>query len=195
MMDTSDALTTAGLEPRRHYLSIDDELWSGLRAYSGMVDRYDAITRLNRSMGTGHIMVSHTSSDLAALPEIDRAKAAGFIERAGIVVCAGLPASEFEQPSMVGRYTRAERELVTSWQTPTGWEVNAEPPGRGRFLIKVGERPGIPTRLHLTGPERQLHDTNNRWHDQSRRGALSAATLAATGPSSVPQSTQDRKVP
>ncbi|MDN5797509.1 MAG: ATP/GTP-binding protein [Intrasporangium sp.] len=182
MMDTSDALTKAGLEPRRHYLSVDDELWSGLRASSGMVDRYDSITRLNRSMGMGQIMVSHTSADLAALPEVDRAKAAGFIDRSGIVAVAGLPASEFEQPFMEGKFTQREREMVTQWQTPAGWETNSAPPGQGNFLIKVGERPGIPLHLLLTTAEKQLHDTNSRWHDQSRRSALPFLDPTASTP-------------
>ncbi|BFO21954.1 hypothetical protein SHKM778_83420 [Streptomyces sp. KM77-8] len=38
-----------------------------------------------------------------------------------------------------------------------------EPPGRGRFLIKVGGRPGIPIKVAITDAERRLHDTNTRW--------------------------------
>jgi hypothetical protein len=47
------------------------------------------------SAGVGQIMISHTMSDLLALPaEEDRMKALGFVERSGMVICGGLPASE-----------------------------------------------------------------------------------------------------
>jgi hypothetical protein len=37
-------------------------------------------------------MISHTMSDLLALPaEEDRMKARGFTERSGMVICDGLP--------------------------------------------------------------------------------------------------------
>ena len=48
------------------------------------VDRVDALTRLNRQRGVAMAMVSHTMSDLLALPtEEDRMKARGFVERFG----------------------------------------------------------------------------------------------------------------
>ncbi len=60
-----------------------------------MVDRVDALTRLNRAVGVGQVMISHTMSDLLALPaEEDRMKGRGFFERSGMVICGGLPASE-----------------------------------------------------------------------------------------------------
>ena len=53
-----------------------------------MVDRVDVLTRLNRQRGVGLAMISHTMSDLLALPtDEDRTKASGFVERAGMVVC------------------------------------------------------------------------------------------------------------
>ncbi|MET3811797.1 hypothetical protein ABIB14_002927 [Arthrobacter sp. UYEF3] len=69
--------------------------WRALRAGKGMVDRVDALTRLNRSVGVGQVIISHTMSDLLALPaEEDRMKALRFVERSGMVICGGLPASE-----------------------------------------------------------------------------------------------------
>ena len=45
-----------------------------------MVDKIDALTRLNRQRGIGQIMVSHTMRDLEALvDDDDRAKARGFV--------------------------------------------------------------------------------------------------------------------
>lgn len=59
-----------------------------------------------------------------------------------------------------------EIDLVSSWSSPPGWASaggNEEPPGRGRFLIKVGGRPGIPIKVSITDTERDLHNTNTRW--------------------------------
>jgi hypothetical protein len=94
-VNIANALADAGLEPRRHYFVILDELWRALRGGRGMVDRVDALTRLNRQRGVGVAMISHTMSDLQALPdEDDRMKARGFVERSGMVACGGLPERE-----------------------------------------------------------------------------------------------------
>jgi len=39
------------------------------------------------------------------------------------------------------------------------------PPGVGKFLIKSGQRPGIPVSVELTRAELDaaVHDTNKRW--------------------------------
>lgn len=163
----SHALADAGLAPRRWFFTVLDELWRPLRAASGIVDRIDALTRLNRSLGLGDAKITHTLKDAESLgSDADRAKARGFVERAGMVVCAGLPKSEMEDLGKVVGLGRNEIELVSSWSSPPGWGVdddNKEPPGRGRFLIKVGGRPGIPIKVAITDAERRLHNTNTRW--------------------------------
>ena len=122
-----------------------------------MVDRVDALTRLNRSVGVGQIMISHTMSDLLALPaEEDRMKARGFVERSGMVICGGLPASEMPLLTSAIPLSRQEQQKLISWQDPPAWDsrgVDVEPPGRGKFLIKVGGRPGIPVQIGLTSIE------------------------------------------
>ena len=172
-VSVAHALADAGLEPRRHYFVVLDELWRALRAGRGMVDRIDALTRLNRQRGVGMAMVTHTMGDLLALPgEEDRMKARGFVERAGMVICGGLPAAEMPMLHSAVALSRAEQELLTSWQDPPAWDpglgADAEPPGRGRFLVKVGGRPGIPVQVALTAVERELNDTNRIWNDLSR---------------------------
>ncbi|MDG4757288.1 ATP/GTP-binding protein [Micromonospora sp. WMMD710] len=163
----SHALADAGLAPRRWFFTVLDELWRPLRAASGIVDRIDALTRLNRSLGLADSKITHTLKDAEALgSESDKAKARGFVERAGMVVCAGLPRAEMEELSKVVGLSRREIDLVSSWSSPPGWAQNGdneEPPGRGRFLVKVGGRPGIPIRMSITETERRLHDTNTRW--------------------------------
>ncbi|WP_328643931.1 ATP/GTP-binding protein [Streptomyces canus] len=160
----AQALADAGLEPQRHYFLVLDELWRVLRAGRGLVDRVDALTRLNRQRGVGMGMVTHTMKDLLALPsEEDRLKAAGFVERSGMVITGGLPREEMPRLAQVVDMTRAEQQMVTSWSTPPGWDAAAEPPGRGNFLIKVGGRPGIPIHVDLTPSELELNNTNRRW--------------------------------
>lgn len=172
-VNVAHALADAGLEPRRHFFVVLDELWRVLRAGRGMVDRVDALTRLNRQRGVGMAMISHTMSDLSSLAsEQDRVKARGFVERSGMVICGGLPAAEMPMLRSAVPFSAAEENLLVGWQDPPAWDSytgqEAEPPGRGHFLIKVGGRPGIPVRVWLTSVEASLNDTNKRWHDQSR---------------------------
>lgn len=174
-VNVANALADAGLEPRRHYFVILDELWRALRAGRGMVDRVDALTRLNRQRGVGMAMISHTMSDLLALAsEEDRMKARGFVERSGMVICGGLPSAEMPQLTAAVPFSRAEQDLLIGWQDPPAWDATtgreAEPPGRGKFLVKVGGRPGIPVDVQLTSVEKSINDTNKLWHQQSRVG-------------------------
>ena len=174
-VNVANALADADLEPRRHYFVILDELWRALRAGRGMVDRVDALTRLNRTRGVGMAMISHTMSDLLALAsEEDRMKARGFVERSGMVICGGLPGAEMPQLTAAVPFSQAEQELLIGWQDPPAWDPitgrEAEPPGRGKFLVKVGGRPGIPVDVQLTIVERSIGDTNKLWHQQSRVG-------------------------
>ena len=182
-VNVAAALADAGLEPRRHYFVVLDELWRVLRAGRGMVDRVDALTRLNRQRGVGMAMISHTMSDLLALSaEEDRAKARGFVERAGMVICGGLPAAEMPALTSAVSLSRAEQEMVQGWQDPPAWDPvtgrEADPPGRGKFLIKVGGRPGIPLTVELTDAERHINDTNKLWHAVSRTGTVDREVVA-----------------
>ncbi len=113
------ALADAGLAPQRWFFTVLDELWRPLRAASGIVERIDALTRLNRSLGLGDAKITHTLKDAEALGnEADRAKARGFVERAGMVVCAGLPRTEMEELGKVIGMSQREIDLVSSWSSP-----------------------------------------------------------------------------
>lgn len=174
-VNVATALADAELEPRRHYFVILDELWRALRAGRGMVDRVDALTRLNRARGVGLAMISHTMSDLLSLAsQEDQMKARGFVERSGMVICGGLPSAEMPLLTSAVAMSQAEQDTLTSWQDPPAWDPSsgreAEPPGRGRFLIKVGGRPGIPVRVELSSVELAVNDTNKLWHTTSRAG-------------------------
>ncbi len=183
-VNVANALADAGLEPRRHYFVILDELWRALRAGRGMVDRVDALTRLNRQRGVGIAMVSHTMSDLLALSsEEDRMKARGFVERAGMVICGGLPGAEMPMLTAAIPLSQAEQSMLTSWQDPPAWDPvtgrESAPPGRGKFLVKVGGRPGIPVNVQLTPAELNLNDTNKLWHTRSRIGRTAEPAVPA----------------
>lgn len=177
-VNVANALAEAGLEPQRHYFVVLDELWRALRAGRGMVNRVDELTRLNRTEAVGMAMISHTMSDLMSLPdEADRMTAQGFVERSGYVICGGLP--QREMPLLDGAITmsRAEQSMLMSWTDPPAWDPisgqEADPPGRGKFLIKVGGRPGIPVTVELTSAEKPSSNTNRLWEQVSRIGERS----------------------
>lgn len=185
-VNVANVLADAGLEPRRHYFVILDELWRALRAGRGMVDRVDALTRLNRQRGVGTAMISHTMSDLLALAAAeDRMKAKGFVERSGMVICGGLPAAEMPQLTSAVPLSQAEQQLLIGWQDPPAWDPTtgreADPPGRGKFLVKVGGRPGIPVQVSLTSVETSINDTNRLWRQRSRVGRPASTAAEMTG--------------
>ena len=163
-IEASNALADVGEGPQRTFVVVLDELWRVLRAGEGLVDRVDELTRLNRNEGVAQIMITHSLADLRALPsEADRAKARGFVERAGIVVIGGLPQQELTDLHQVVALSRAERAMVSGWSTPPGWGNASAPPGLGRVLLKIGNRPGIPVQVVLTESELALGGTNARW--------------------------------
>jgi hypothetical protein len=161
MADAAAALAELGIAPRRSYIAVIDELWRALRGAPGLVEYADSLTRLNRAKGMASIMITHSLADLDALAtEEDRAKARGFADRCAITVLAGLPPRELARVHEITPLTEPEQELVTSWSAPESWQPGGAHPGRGKYLIKAGERLGIPVELGLVGPEHELYDTD-----------------------------------
>ncbi|MFC5750711.1 ATP/GTP-binding protein [Actinomadura rugatobispora] len=179
-VEAAHALADEGLAPQRHFFVVLDELWRVLRAGRGLVDRVDALTRLNRQRGLGQALITHSMADLLALTDqADRLKAKGFAERAGMVICGGLPQAEMPMMNEVVRMSSAEQRMIVDWSTPPSWNPtlnqDAEPPGRGRFLVKVGGRPGIPFKVELTSVEKDVNDTNKRWIHSTTRASANTA--------------------
>ncbi|WP_194817934.1 hypothetical protein [Nocardia sp. XZ_19_385] len=182
------ALADAGLAPKRLYEVVMDEIWRVLGVGEFMVDRVDALTRLNRPLGAGLIMCSHTVKDLTAFESLaSQAKALGFFERARAKIIGPVGPEEVERIRSAVGITDTEKLLVTSWAAPRPpsdddtTTVRETPPGTGCFLLKTGEsgEPGIPFRMVFTLSEREsdIHNTNRRFifdtesDDASAQGA------------------------
>jgi type IV secretory pathway VirB4 component len=160
-VDAAGALSSLGIAPRRSYLGVMDELWRALHGAPGLVEHADSLTRLNRAKGMASIMITHSLADLDTLAtEEDRARARGFMDRSAITVLAGLPPRELARVNEITPLTEPERGLVASWSAPESYQPGVRHPGRGKFLIKTGERLGIPVQLTLVGPEHTLYDTD-----------------------------------
>jgi hypothetical protein len=161
VIDASTALAEAGLTPPRRYVAVLDELWRALRGAAGLVDHADALTRVYRGRNVAHMMMTHSLDDLNALPtEADRAKARGFIDRCAITVLAGLPMRELDEVSRIVPLSQAEKAMVASWSSPETWQPGARHPGRGKYLIKTGQRVGIPVEMEYVADEARLYNTD-----------------------------------
>ncbi|MEU6559264.1 hypothetical protein [Nocardia nova] len=170
------ALADGGLAPPRTFEVVMDEIWRVLGAGEFMVDRVDALTRLNRPLGTGLIMCSHTIKDLAAFDSAAaQAKALGFFERARAKIIGPVGPEEIDRLRRAVNITETEKLLITSWaapRPPTDDHLDdparrETPPGTGCYLLKTGEAeaPGIPFRMTFTPTERarDIHNTNRRF--------------------------------
>lgn len=120
-------------------------------------------------------------------------KARGFVERSGMVICGGLPAAEMALLQSAVRLSHAEQGLLNGWQEPPSWDPatgeETDPPGRGKFLVKVGGRPGIPIDVQLTTAEKSLRDTNRLWQPApTGLGTLPTAPpdVLPTAPTTLP---------
>ncbi|GAB3583055.1 hypothetical protein [Calidifontibacter terrae] len=160
-------LADAGLAPRRTYCMLMDELWKALRAAEFMVDRVDEITRLNRTLNLAQVLITHTMNDLKLSTPDATEKAFGFVARSEMVYLGGLAPGEMGNLQQVFAMSRKEEGWVTSWSTPgrtnpTTGETDP-PPGRGKFLLKIGKDTGIPFQVQLVEAEKALNDTNTNW--------------------------------
>lgn len=167
-ISVNNTLADCGLEKQQVVNVLQDEIWRALRIGPGMVKVSDGLTRLNRDKGVVSTKATHSMDDLAALPtESDRRIAMGMVQRSGMVVCAALPFAEMPMLDGAVSLSKAEMDTMNSWTTPPTWSTKkirkSGHPGRGKFLIKVGKRPGIGVQLQLTASEYQYSDTNVRF--------------------------------
>ena len=194
-VEAAHVLADAGMGPRRTFQVIIDELWQVIGSGAGIVDRVDALVRLNRSDAVSLVMITHSVADLSAFEsQADANKAIGFLEKARLKFIGPVGPEEPDRLSAVTQFNAAERALVTSAaSTPPPSESvlqklrhsmrvgdraaeRPRPHGQGVFLLKFGEdnRPGIAFRLNFTPLEASgaVHDTNSRFKGiTSRAGA------------------------
>lgn len=173
--EAAHVLADAGLGPQHNFYLTMDELWRAMRGDGEIVDIINDLLRTDRQKGMGELFISHSMGDLDQLVTADaRAKARGFVERVGMIGCFGLPQVEFSRLADVVEFSGVERREVVSWSAPAALDTAtgrmAAPPGRGRVLLKMGNRPGVPVLVKLTGTELSagVHDTNKRWHHRGR---------------------------
>jgi len=166
-------LADAGLKERRHYFLVMDELWRMLRAADVMVYFVDALTRLNRARAIGQAMITHTMNDLKLASDHLTDIATGFVERSAMVYLGGLAESEMGNLEKVFSMASRERSMITDWSADAATNPDtgtaAEPPGRGKFLLKIGKKPGIPFVTSLLDIELAVNNTNLAWEDASAR--------------------------
>ncbi|MDU5427464.1 ATP/GTP-binding protein [Actinomyces urogenitalis] len=167
-VEIAQTLADVGVAPRRRYSLVMDELWRILEASSGMVERVDSLTRLNRTIGIGQMMITHSMADFSQLPsEEDRLKAQGFVERSKMLFLGGLPAREMPMLRGVFPFSHAEEQLLSSWNAPGAWNPHqgqaSAPPGRGRFMLKTSAAPGIPFQVQFAPGEADLSNTSARF--------------------------------
>ncbi|WP_079185813.1 ATP-binding protein [Streptomyces sp. NBRC 110465] len=141
-----------------------DEMWRALRAGPGIVDAFDSMTRLNRARNEVTLFITHSLRDPESLPTPqDRAKALGMIDRCDSMILGALSVGELERVSAQRPLTDAEIALIASWSSSAGTGLDGTRqvhPGRGKYMLRLGTRPGTPVRLHLTDAERRLYETD-----------------------------------
>lgn len=162
-------LAEEDLEPERHHMMVMDELWQILEAWDGSVYRINAITKINRTEGLGQIMITHSMKDLE-LSTAERTKIArGFVERSALLYLGGLARNEMADLLTVKPFSQKEQDLLVAWSAEGSMNpvtgIPTPPPGRGKFIMKTGDMPGVPfsTGRSLTPREIKIHDTNAAW--------------------------------
>ncbi|MBC2869862.1 ATP-binding protein [Streptomyces mexicanus] len=174
-----DSARSIGLMDRKLVLPMD-EMWRALRSGPGLVDAMDAISRLNRTTDDVTIYVTHSLLDVEALPtEMDRAKARGLMDRCDTWVLGASTTEELQRVTGKRSLTEQEILMISSWASATSTGLDIDPthdgedgadrpeddkvrhPGRGKYLIKLGTRPGIAAALELTATEQRLYKTDN----------------------------------
>ncbi|MFI5614943.1 hypothetical protein [Amycolatopsis sp. NPDC051903] len=170
LVETQKMRAEAGGQ-RRNILWNQDEMWRALRTGHGLVEKSDAMTRLNRQKGVASVYLTHSMSDLEALPtEQDRKKAKGIASRCQVHIYGGMPLAEAEM--LPTNLSEAEIHELTTWQSSGTYHRGQQHPGRGRLLVKAGERTGLPVTMTLHPEELKLYDTDTAWAETnwSKRG-------------------------
>lgn len=173
-------LARAGVIEPRTYLMVGDELYRALRALPLIVHRVDQIIRMIRKLGAGLVLCTHTMNDLNLDgPNGPLTKIAwGFVERSDMAFLGGLSRNEMGNLKTVWDMSDTEQDQVTGWSDMGSVNpddgTRAAPPGRAKFLLKLGRSPGVPFQGVIAPIEDAVGDTNADW--RAVRGQLTGAT-------------------
>lgn len=167
-IELSQTLADAGLAPRRSYNLVMDELWRILGTSSGMVDRINSLTRLNRTVGCGQMMITHSLTDFTALASMeDRAKAMTFAEKANMLYLGACTEREVEALRRVRPFNDEEVSTLLSWNASAVWDrwekAPGPLPGLGKMMLKTSGAPGLAFQVRFTPDEEVLSNTSKRW--------------------------------
>jgi hypothetical protein len=88
-----------------------------------------------------------------------------MVARNAILVLGGMAERELDALRRITPVSEGEAALVTSWAAAPTWVGGAPHSGRGKYLIKSGERIGLPVALRLTPTEQALYDTDRAFGD------------------------------
>ncbi|MDD7930781.1 ATP-binding protein [Microbacterium thalli] len=157
------------------FTTLMDEFWYPMRSTPGIVDRVDALSRSNRSVGTAEMKITHSPKDMLSLrDEEDRMKARGLAERSGVLALLALTGEDLQALGEVKPLTAEEIRLVSGFNAAKTWRSRpmadgrqAAPPGAGKVLFKVEGRPGVPVQMVQTPTQKGLHITDERFRKQS----------------------------
>ncbi|WP_242588159.1 ATP-binding protein [Streptomyces albidoflavus] len=159
-----DSARSVGMMNRKLVLPMD-EMWRALRSGPGLVDAMDSISRLNRTTDDVTLYVTHSLLDAESLPtEQDRAKARGLMDRCDTWIIGASSSEELKRVTGKRTLTEQEMAMIESWSSATSTGLDASSdyvhPGRGKYMIKIGTRPGIAAATRLTDTERRLYHTD-----------------------------------
>lgn len=166
-VSAAKTLHKVGLMRELHYFLVLDELWQILEVDPQLVRYINEYTKLNRTIGLGQILVTHSPKDLVFEDSELTSIARGFVERSPMKLYGALARNDMEALNDAMPMTEAEKQQLVDW-SPEGvmdpMTRKVSPPiGRGKFLLKVGQGPGVPFEVTLTAKEHEIHDTNEAW--------------------------------
>ena len=166
-VSAAKTLNKVGLMRELHYFLVLDELWQILEADPQLVRYINEYTKLNRTIGLGQILITHSPKDLVFKDEELTSIARGFVERSPMKFYGALARNDMEALNDAMPMTEAEKQQLVDWSPegvmdPISRKVSP-PIGRGKFLMKVGQGPGVPFQVTLTAREHAIHDTNEAW--------------------------------
>ena len=146
--------------------------------------RANSLTRLNRTLGIGQIMCTHTMGDLKLSSDHLTEIAWGFVERSAMVFLGGLAEREMGNLEEVFMLSQDEKSMITDWSAEGGINPDtnraASPPGLGKFILKIGRsRKSVPVSNDHHRGAGQRHEPGVDQDERSESGDVSDGGILA----------------